>query len=117
MRTSGSRVPDVSLRTREPQPRYIPGVPPGYPHEVQPCDECGTILESGTEPNSPQDDLEAWQEGQTEIGVDWCPNLDCPSNHVLSSLTRGGMNRYVCTVCGTELTGPMSRIFGHRRTH
>lgn len=83
----------------------------------QPCEECGTPLESGVEPNSPQDDVEAWQAGETEIGVDWCRNLDCPSNHVLKGLTRLGLNRYVCTVCGIELTGPMSAIFAHARTH
>lgn len=87
------------------------------PDATQPCDECGTILEVGPEPNSPQDDLEAWEAGEAEIRVEWCPNLDCPSNHVLPGLTRVGVNGYVCAVCGKVLTGPMSQIFAHRRTH
>lgn len=90
---------------------------PRYPAGLQPCEECGTTLESGIEPNSPRDDLEAWQAGETEVGVDWCPNLGCPSNHVLRDLARVGVNRYVCTVCGAVLTGPMSQVFDHRQTH
>ena len=39
--------------------------------EPQPCDECGTMLESGFEPNSLCDDHLAWEAGETEIGVDW----------------------------------------------
>lgn len=92
-------------------------MPLKYQDGLQHCEECGAILESGVEPNSPQDDREAWEAGETEIGVDWCPNLACPSNHVLQGLARVGVNCYVCTVCARELTGPMSQLFAHRRTH
>ena len=69
------------------------------------------------QPTSLRDDPEAWERGQTEVAVDWCPNLDCPSNRVLRGLTRVGVSTYVCTACGTELSGPMSEIFDHRRIH
>ncbi len=61
--------------------------------------------------------MELWQAGETEMGSEWCPNLECPSNHVLKGLTRVGVNHYVCTVCAASLTGPMSSVFSHRRTH
>lgn len=90
---------------------------PSHPVEQQPCDDCGTTLRSGSEPNSPRDDYDAWQAGETTIRVDWCPNLDCPSNHALPGLTRVNLNHYICTACGADLSGPMSQIFDHRRTH
>jgi hypothetical protein len=96
--------------------RYIPGMPLLRAQGPNTCEECGAILESGREPNSPHDDVEAWQAGETERAVVWCPNLDCASNQ-LKGLHRVGVNRYVCTVCGKDLSGPMSQIFGHRRTH
>jgi len=46
----------------------------------------------------------------------WCTNLDCRSNH-LRGLKRVGVSRYICKVCGEELTGSTSAIFAHRRTH
>jgi hypothetical protein len=52
-----------------------------------------------------------------EAAVDWCPNLDCPSNHALPGLVRVGVNLYVCSVCGEELSGPFSAYGGHRNLH
>lgn len=49
--------------------------------------------------------------------ADWCLNLDCQSNHVISGLTRVGVRRYICSVCRHELTGPTSQVLAHRRTH
>jgi hypothetical protein len=42
-------------------------MPLKYSDRLQPCEECGTILAAGVEPNSPQGDLEAWEAGETEI--------------------------------------------------
>lgn len=82
----------------------------------RPCDDCGTPLETGLEPVSPDD--EDCEPGRTHISVDWCPDPDCPSNHALRGLTRLGPNLYVCAVCAAELSGPMRTVvFDHRRSH
>lgn len=84
---------------------------------TRPCEDCGTLLLVGLEPIDASDDPELLEAGELMVGTDWCPNLGCTSNHVTRGLTRVGVNRYVCTVCATELTGPISTIFDHRRTH
>lgn len=55
--------------------------------------------------------------GAREVAVDWCPNLDCPSNHALPGLVRVGVNLYVFEVCGEDLSGPFSAYGGHRNLH
>lgn len=64
------------------------------------------------------EDSDVVASGET-VYSDWCPNLDCLSNHVIPGLTRIGVRRYryICSVCSLELTGPISQVFAHRRTH
>ena len=69
------------------------------------------------EPNSPEVGIEAWEQGETEVGVEWCPNLDCDSNYALRPFRRTGVNSYVCTICDLVLNGPTSTILAHRGTH
>ena len=83
----------------------------------RPCEDCGTELVAGPEPfDLAGEDPDVVASGET-VYSDWCPNLDCLSNHVIPGLTRVGVRRYVCSVCSLELTGPISQIFAHRRTH
>jgi DNA-directed RNA polymerase subunit RPC12/RpoP len=83
----------------------------------QPCAECGTILVKGPEPLDPDANAADWETGQRYQLVEWCPNLDCPSNHVLKGLRQVGANRYLCTTCGEEIGGSSKNYLGHRRTH
>ncbi|GAB3025482.1 hypothetical protein GCM10011376_11550 [Nocardioides flavus (ex Wang et al. 2016)] len=82
-----------------------------------PCEDCGGTVISGPEPFAPGDDPEPEADGRSKAWSDWCTNLECSSNHVLSGLTRVGVNDYVCTVCGTSLRTPMSAVLAHRATH
>lgn len=83
----------------------------------RPCEDCGALVVAGLEPIDPGlEDPEVVTTGVTMVGSEWCTNLDCPSNQ-LSGLKRVGVSRYICKVCGEELTGPTSAIFAHRRTH
>ena len=69
----------------------------------------------GPEPIDPDEDLEYEVAGEHYRLVDWCPNLECPSNHALSrlGLRQVGANQYVCTACGVELSGPPKHYLGH----
>ena len=77
------------------------------------CEDCGANLVTGAVAT---DDPEVLASGETAY-ADWCPNLDCESNRVIPRLTRVGVRRYICSVCGQELTDPMSLVLAHRRTH
>ena len=81
------------------------------------CEDCGTELVAGPVPTDlAAEDPDVLASGET-VYSDWCPNLDCLSNHVIPGLTRVGVRRYICSVCSMELTGPTSQIFAHRRTN
>lgn len=60
----------------------------------RPCEDCGAVVVIGLEPFGPGDDPELESEGLTEVGSQWCTNLDCPSNR-LRDLLRVGINDYV----------------------
>lgn len=94
----------------------------------RPCEDCGEVVVAGLEPIDPTlSDRYEVATGVTVVGsdhvdilvqqVEWCTNLDCPSNHLPPGLHRVGVNRYVCNVCGDVLTGPIGTILAHRRTH
>ena len=83
----------------------------------RPCEDCGGLVISGLEPVAPGDDPELEAEGLTAAESDWCTNLDCPSNYALKSLTRVGVNDYICRVCGEALRTPMSAVRAHTATH
>jgi len=84
----------------------------------RPCEDCGAFGVAGLEPIDPAlEDPDVVATGVTMVGSEWCTNLDCPSNHAVRGLKRVGVSRYICKVCGEELTGPTSAIFAHRRTH
>jgi hypothetical protein len=83
-----------------------------------PCEDCGGLVVAGLEPIDPaheDPDVVAW--GISSVGSEWCTNLDCPSNHAIRGLHRVGVSSYVCKVCGEELSGPVSTVFAHRRSH
>jgi hypothetical protein len=89
----------------------------GRVQPTAPCEDCGGMVIVGPEPLGHDDNWDGLLSGQTEQLVDFCTNLDCPSNHALRGLTRVEVNRYICIACGVELKGPMSSVFAHRRTH
>ncbi len=63
-------------------------------------------LVSGLEPFAPGDDPVLEAEGLTAAGSEWCTNLECPTNHVLRSLIRVGVNDSACKVCFAALRTP-----------
>jgi hypothetical protein len=79
-----------------------------------PCEECGGRVIVALAPA--EDDEPGLLPGQTHVGLDFCTNRDCASNH-LRGLTRVGGNEYECTVCGLKLSGLISVTFDHRRQH
>lgn len=83
----------------------------------RPCEDCGGVVVVGVERIAMGDEPELDVTEVTEVGSEWCTNLDCPSNHVQRGLTRVGVNDYICTVCDESLRTPMSEVFAHRRTH
>lgn len=83
------------------------------------CEDCGAPVLAGLEPADPldQESVVATVGGVPMVGSEWCTNLDCPSNTCIPGLRRIGINRWICTTCQGVLTGPMSEIFAHLRTH
>ena len=75
------------------------------------------MVVAGLEPIADTDDPELTATGVSLVGSEWCTNLDCPSNHAVTSLWRVGVNDYTCKVCGEALHTPMREVFAHRRTH
>jgi hypothetical protein len=84
----------------------------------RPCEDCGAPVVEGREPiDLANEDPDVVATGATTVGSEWCTNLDCPSNNRPRGLRRVGVNRYTCKVCSEVLTGRMSVILDHRRTH
>jgi hypothetical protein len=83
----------------------------------RPCEDCGGSVVVGQEPVTADAEPELTAAGVWTVGSDWCANLDCPSNHVLSGLVRVGVNDYVCEACGESLRTPVDGVFAHRRSH
>lgn len=94
-------------------------MPPVNVNGPQPCETCGTTLVLGPEPIDPDKDLEMSERGERFLLVEWCPNLACPSQDVLShkGLRQVGANQYLCTVCGVSVSGPSSEYLRHHITH
>ncbi|GHJ60469.1 hypothetical protein NOK12_29870 [Nocardioides sp. OK12] len=88
--------------------------------EARPCEACGSQVVSGLEPVGPErydSDGLPTDEGGCFDRVEWCTNLDCPSNRCLEGLHRVGVNDYVCLECGETLRTPTAGVFAHRRRH
>jgi hypothetical protein len=85
----------------------------------QQCETCGTTLVLGPEPIDPDMDTEVSETGERFVLVEWCPNLACPSQDVLShkGLRQVGANQYLCTVCGTSVSGPSGEYLRHHMAH
>lgn len=74
----------------------------------QRCDECGTVLVSGEEKAT---------ESPGAVAVDWCPNLDCPSNRAFKGFLRVSPYQYRCAICGAVVDAYMDRVRAHRAGH
>jgi hypothetical protein len=57
--------------------------------------------------------------GERFMLVEWCPNLACPSQGVLShkGLRQVGANQFLCTICGASVSGPSSEYLSHHMAH
>jgi hypothetical protein len=85
------RLPEEPMarpRFRSLDPRSGRTYPLGMPlvQGPHPCDECGTILVTGPGPIDRDEALEDDEAGEHYRFADRCPNLECPSNHVLSRM-------------------------------
>ena len=94
-------------------------MPPVNVEGPQLCETCGTTLVLGPEPIDPDQNPEGSETGQRFHLVEWCPNLACPSQDVLShkGLRQVSVNQYLCTVCETSVSGPSSQYLRHQMTH
>jgi len=85
---------------------------------LDPCPQCGGLVIWGWEPiDSELDDPEDLTRGETRVASEWCTNLACPSNHMFPSLRRVGVSTYICKQCQRELSGPISVVLAHPRSH
>jgi len=66
------------------------------------CEDCGTVLLVGMELSGD--------------AVDWCPNLQCPSNGAIPGLRRIGISSYRCLTCSEEFSG-LSAALAQLRSH
>jgi hypothetical protein len=83
-----------------------------------PCEECGTLEESGFElwDDSIEHDL-AEHDPAEPIGVSWCPNLSCPSNIAFKGFLRISPREYRCDTCGQVIEAYIGRVRAHRTSH
>ena len=72
------------------------------------CEECGNAQQSG---------VQFVHDSSEGVRVDWCPNLDCPSNTALRGLLRTGPRTYKCLACSGVVEAYLGDVLGHRRSH
>lgn len=72
------------------------------------CEECGSVLQVG---------VELLHGSAESVGVDWCPNLQCPSNAALRGFLRVGVRSYRCLVCDAVIEAYIDDVVTHRREH
>lgn len=70
------------------------------------CEDCGSPIVRGEEA----------MRGKVEL-VDWCINLDCPSNALPTGLHRIGVLDYTCDTCGAVITSGAEEAIAHLRQH